>query len=205
MDNYIVSHEILQKICYHVSMNLFKKILDSLEFYIFAGVFFIIIWYFVLSPRAIDGVSMFPYLHNNDFILVYKLEYLSSDPKRGDVAVFKHSETQDYIKRVIGLPGETIKIQNCKVYINGQLLDEPYLDSSVCTEPQATIREGVPYKIPEGEFVLIGDNRPQSTDSREFGAVPKDYIEGRALAVWFPPENSKIINRLNYDGAKIAE
>lgn len=179
-------------------MNLFKKILDSLEFYIFAGVFFIIIWYFVLSPRAIDGISMFPYLRNNDFILVYKLEYLTKDPQRGDVVVFKHSETQDYIKRVIGLPGETVTIQNGKVYVNGKELYEAYLDETVRTQPESTIREGVPYKVPEGQFVLIGDNRPFSTDSREFGAVPKEYIEGRAIAVWFPPENSKLIKRIEY-------
>ena len=179
-------------------VELFKKILDSLEFYIFAGVFFIIIWYFVLSPRAIDGVSMFPYLHNNDYILVYKLQYISKNPQRGDVVVFKHSETQDYIKRVIGLPGETIMIQNGKVFINGSELFETYLDSTVRTQPETTIREAVPYQIPDNQYVLMGDNRPYSTDSREFGAVPKEYIEGRAVLVWFPPESAKLIKRLTY-------
>lgn len=180
-------------------MQLFKKILDSLEFYIFAGVFFIIIWYFVLSPRAIDGISMFPYLHNSDFILVYKLQYAYSDPQRGDVVVFRHSETQDYIKRVIGLPGETVLIQNGKVYINGKELHESYLDSTVATQPESTIREGVPYVVPAGQYLCMGDNRPYSTDSRDFGAVPKDYIEGRAVLTWFPPEDAKIINRVTYD------
>lgn len=184
-------------------MNLFKKILDSLEFYIFAGVFFIIIWYFVLSPRAIDGVSMVPYFQNNDFILVYKLQYLVNDPQRGDIVVFKHSETQDYIKRIIGLPGETVTIQNGKVYVDGKELYEEYLDASVRTQPESTIREGVPYKVPEGQYLLFGDNRPFSTDSREFGAVPKEYIEGRAIVVWFPPESAKLVKRLDY-GANLA-
>lgn len=180
-------------------MNLFKKILDSLEFYIFAGVFFIIIWYFVLSPRAIDGISMFPYLHNEDFILVYKLQYLSKAPKRGDVVVFKHSETQDYIKRVIGLPGETVKIENGSVYINGKLLDESaYLDAAVRTQPGTSIKEGVDYVVPAGQYVLMGDNRPFSTDCREFGAVPKEYLEGKALVVWFPPKDAKTIKSVNY-------
>jgi len=179
-------------------MNLFKKILDSLEFYIFAGFFFIIIWYFVLSPRAIDGVSMWPYLENSDFILVYKLQYLAKDPQRGDIVVFKHSESQDYIKRVIGLPEETVTIQNGTVYINGIALTESYLDSSVRTQPESTIREGVPYKVPADQYVLMGDNRPFSTDSREFGAVPKEFIEGRAMVVWFPPKDSKLIKRFNY-------
>lgn len=186
-------------------MNLFKKILDSLEFYIFAGVFFIIIWYFVLSPRAIDGVSMVPYLQNNDFILVYKLQYLTKDPQRGDVVVFKHSETQDYIKRVIGLPGETITVQNGRVYIDGRELYEAYLDESVRTQPESTIREGVPYKVPEGKYALFGDNRPFSTDSREFGAVDKEAIEGRAILVWFPPENAKLIKRLDYGDKLVVE
>lgn len=179
-------------------MDLFKKILDSLEFYIFAGVFFIIIWYFVLSPRAIDGISMVPYFRNNDFILVYKLQYLSKNPQRGDIVVFKHSETQDYIKRIIGLPGETITIQNGRVFIDGKELYESYLDATVKTQPEATIREGVPYKIPQGQYVAMGDNRQYSTDSREFGAVPKEFIEGRAVLVWFPPENAKLIKRLDY-------
>lgn len=180
-------------------MDIFKKILDSLEFYIFAGVFFIIIWYFVLSPRAIDGISMYPYLQNNDFILVYKLQYISKNPQRGDVVVFKHSETQDYIKRVIALPNETVTIQNGKVLINNVELYEPYLDSTVRTQPESTIREGVPYKVPENQFVLMGDNRQYSTDSRDFGAVPKEYIEGRAVVVWFPPESSKLIKRPIYE------
>jgi len=179
--------------------NFFKKILDSLEFYVFAGVFFIIIWYFVLSPRAIDGISMFPYLHNTDFILVYKLQYITSPPKRGEVVVFKHSETQDYIKRVIGLPGETIKIENGLVYVNEKLLDESgYLDQSVKTQPGAAVREGVDYVVPEGQYLLFGDNRPFSTDCREFGAVPKEYIEGKALVVWFPPEHAKVIKGVDY-------
>ncbi|WKZ23783.1 MAG: signal peptidase I [Candidatus Dojkabacteria bacterium] len=179
-------------------VDVFKKILDSLEFYIFAGVFFIIIWYFVLSPRAIDGISMYPYLQNNDFILVYKLQYLSDNPQRGDVVVFKHSETQDYIKRVIATPGETVMVQNGKVYVDGKELYEVYLDSAVRTQPGATLREGVAYKVPENQFVLMGDNRQYSTDSREFGAIPKEYIEGRAVVVWFPPEEAKLIKRLSY-------
>ncbi|MCC7304072.1 signal peptidase I [bacterium] len=179
-------------------MDIFKKILDSLEFYIFAGVFFIIIWYFVLSPRAVDGISMYPYLHNNDFILVYKLQYISKNPQRGEIVVFKHSETQDYIKRVIGLPNETVLIQDGKVYIDGKILSEPYLDVTARTQPEATIREGIPYKIPDNQYVLFGDNRQYSTDSREFGAVPKEYIEGRAVVVWFPPENAKFVTKPHY-------
>lgn len=179
-------------------INFLKRVLDSLEFYIFAGITFIIIWYFILSPRAIDGVSMFPYLQDKSLILVYKLQYVSKNPERGDVVVFKHSETQDYIKRVIGLPGETVTVRGGKVYINGTLLNESYLDETVVTQPEATIREGVPYKVPTNQYVLLGDNRQNSTDSREFGAVAKEFIEGRAVTVWFPPEYSKIIKRIDY-------
>jgi signal peptidase I len=180
-------------------MEFIKKILDSIEFYILAGIFFIVIWIFVLSPRNIDGISMYPYLHNFDYILMYKLEYISGGPQRGDVVVFKHSATEDYIKRVIALPGESLLIQDGKVFVNGSQLDETqYLNPTITTKAGATIREGVPYKVPENNFVLIGDNRPASTDSRDFGAVPLTAIEGRAVFVWFPLQNIKVIPRINY-------
>lgn len=176
-----------------------KKILDSLEFYILAGVLFVVVWYFVLSPRNIDGVSMYPYLSNDSYVLMYKLEYLTGKPERGDVVVFKHSPTQDYIKRVIGLPGEVLLIQNGKVYVNGKILNESeYLSSSVLTQSDAAIREGIPYTVPDNQYVLMGDNRPQSTDSRAFGAVPREYIEGRAVVVWFPPPDIKVIKKVTY-------
>jgi signal peptidase I len=180
-------------------MNFLKKLLDSLEFYILAGVLFVVVWYFVLSPRNIDGVSMFPYFHNFDYILMYKLEYLSSTPQRGDIVVFKHSAVQDYIKRVIALPGEEILLQSGKVYINGKLLDETqYLSTAVYTAGENAVQEGIPYVVPQGHYFLMGDNRPNSTDSREFGAIPKETIEGRAVLVWFPFNNTKIVPRIQY-------
>jgi len=181
-------------------VNLIKKFLDFSQFFIFSGVLVIVLWMFVITPRKIDGVSMFPYLHNRDLILVFKLAYASSRPKRGDVVVFKHSETQDYIKRVIALPGEEIMIQNGKVYINGNILDESdYLGDSVYTTQGATLKEGVPFIVPDNQYICIGDNRPMSTDSREFGAVPIETIEGRALLVWYPPQDAKVINRVKYN------
>lgn len=130
---------------------------------------------------------------------MYKLEYLASTPKRGDVVVFKHSMTQDYIKRIIALPGETLMIRDGKVYINGQLLDESkYLANTVTTFPSDAVREGIPYVVPDGKYVLMGDNRERSTDSRAFGAVEKDAIEGRAVLLWFPPQNMKLIQRVTY-------
>lgn len=180
-------------------VNALKKILDSLEFYILAGVLFVVIWYFILSPRRVDGESMYPYLHNFDYVLMYKLEYLSANPQRGDVVVFKHSALEDYIKRVIALPGETILVQDGKVSINGKRLDESaYLGESVQTFGSAAIKEGVPYVVPENQYVLLGDNRTNSTDSRALGAIPKEAIEGRAVVIWFPPQDTKLINRVTY-------
>lgn len=175
--------------------NAFKKFLDSIEFYILVLIFFILIWFFVLSPRAIDGISMFPYFYNNDFILVDKTVYLYSKPERGDVVVFKHSATQDYIKRVIGMPNDIVMVRNGNVYINDKLLDEPYLTDDVRTSPGAALREGIPYTVPERQYLLMGDNRPSSTDSREFGAVPLEYIEGRAVIVWYPLDRMKMVPR----------
>ncbi len=115
------------------------------------------------------------------------------DPRRGDVIVFKYPDEpeRDFIKRVIGLPGETLELRNKKVYINGQPLDEPYVhfletsaDAQEVTSFDVRERYG-PVRIPEGQYFVMGDNRDNSQDSRYWGFLPRHYVKGRALMIYW--------------------
>src|SRR5262245_57029567 len=114
------------------------------------------------------------------------------DPKRGDVIVFKYPDEpeRDFIKRVIGLPGETLERRNKKVYINGPPLDEPYVHFlEPATEGEVTqfdVRERYgPVRIPDGQYFMMGDNRDNSQDSRYWGFLPRHYIKGKALMIYW--------------------
>jgi signal peptidase I len=133
----------------------------------------------------IDGHSMEPSLHNTELILVDKWSYHFHTPARGDVIVFVSppDPTQDYIKRIIGLPGDVITIQNTTVIVNGKPLKEFYV------KPQ---NQGNPYPpftnrvIPANSYFVLGDNRNGSSDSRDWGCVPQKNIIGRAALVYWP-------------------
>ncbi len=177
------------------------KLLDILaDIFLTPGVIVIIIWLFVLGLRRVDGVSMYPNLHDGDIIALYKLEYLTHKPERGDIVVFKHQQGEHYVKRVIALPGETIAIKNGKVYINGNLLDESkYLPSGVYTSQGNFLIEGLDYKIPNNEYFCMGDNRLNSTDSRDFGPVSIELIEGKVVGVLFPFSRLHMFHEMQYN------
>ena len=156
---------------------------------------------FVVQQFYIAGPSMEVTLFGDDRVLVNKLSYRFGTPSRGDVIVFDRItlngdtvQHDDLIKRVIGLPGETLTIANCVVSINGTVLDEPWsgdqeLDSTL--EPGLRCGSGDvgPTTMGENEVFLIGDNRPMSFDSRMFGPVDIDLIVGRAVVVIWPPSS----------------
>ena len=140
-------------------------------------------------------------LFGDDRVLVNKLAYRLGKPSRGDVIVFDRItlngdavQHDDLIKRVIGLPGETLEIRDCVVYINKVAIAEPWLSAEV-TNPEydPSVRCGTPnyepIAIDEGKVFLIGDNRPMSFDSRMFGPVDIDVIVGKALVVIWPPRD----------------
>jgi signal peptidase I len=144
---------------------------------------------FLVQAFQIPSASMHPTLLEGDRVLVNKLSYDLHDVHRGDVVVFSRpagmsagpDDPDDLIKRVIGLPGDTIQTKDGDVYINGRVLEEPYLE-------QGTVSDGidVPVTIPEGEVWVMGDNRGDSQDSRVFGPIPADSIVGRAFVVMWP-------------------
>jgi signal peptidase I len=133
--------------------------------------------YFFFSVLIVRGKSMEPNYVDGDVVGVNKIAYIVSTPKRGDViAMFFPGETQKrFIKRVIGLPGETIRIADGLVYVNGTLLVEGYLSPELLTIPN------LERKLVEGEYFVLGDNRVASSDSRAWGAVPESFIIGKAL------------------------
>lgn len=142
----------------------------------------------------IDGESMEPNLHNEEYVIVDKVTYLFGMPQRGDIVVFyREDPSKDYIKRVIGLPGETIEISNGTVFIDGQPLDEPYLASLSGTYNA--------YRLGADEYFVMGDNRGNSQDSRTFGPIHPSDIVGRAWIVYWPPTDWAIVPHHTYAAA----
>ncbi len=143
---------------------------------------------FVLQQFAVSGHSMDTTLHDGDRVLVNKLSYRLHDPNRGDVVVLKTIEgagERDLIKRVIGLPGETIEYRNCVLYINGRELIEPYLDPTVAT-PTSCGGDQSKLSVPANHVFVMGDNRGGSKDSRDIGPVDYQDLLGRAFVIIWP-------------------
>lgn len=166
-------------------------ILDALEPVVLAFAIFMIVYMFLFQPHKVDGNSMYPNFHDQEYILTDKITYHRRLPNRGDVVVFHAPPPNDadFIKRIIGLPGETIMVRDGHVFINGQQLHESYLDSSLMTVQKSFLREGVPYTVPAGYYMTFGDNRNFSSDSREWGPVAIKAIVGRAAFRYWPPKS----------------
>ncbi|MCU1368395.1 MAG: signal peptidase [Ilumatobacteraceae bacterium] len=149
---------------------------------------------FVVQQFYVAGESMDYTLHNDDRVLVNKLSYDLHDPNRGDVVVLEEQKgltQRDLIKRVIGLPGETIEMRKCVVYIDGKVLVEPYLDPAVVT-PGNCGNDFTPLTVLKDHVFVMGDNRPGSGDSRgPLGQVDYDQIVGRAFVVIWPKSHWK--------------
>jgi len=140
--------------------------------------------FFVIQPFIVQGPSMNNNFQDGETILVDKITFNFRQPIRGEVVIFKapNNPQDDYIKRVIGLPGDTVKIEKGKVYVNNKLIDESFLSESGKTPNDSEILTRV---IGTNEYFVLGDNRPDSSDSREWGTVPKANLIGRAIiAIW---------------------
>jgi signal peptidase I len=150
---------------------------------------------FLFQQYYIDGPSMQTTLMPEDRVLVNKMSYKLHDIHRGDVIVFDRVtndvQHDDLIKRVLGLPGETLEIRSCIVYINGVQVDEPYLNPEQTSQVEPSARCGshtdmAPVVVPEEMVFVMGDNRVQSFDSRDFGPIDTDKVRGRAFVVIWP-------------------
>lgn len=164
--------------------------LDILETLVLA-----VVLYFginAVSARVrVDGFSMRPTLQDGEYILVSKLAYKLGEPQRGDIVVFIFpvNPEEDLIKRVIGLPGDTITIQDGVLSINGVEMDEPYINA-------APAYDGT-WQVAEGELFVLGDNRNDSRDSHQWGLLPFENLIGRAVLIYWPPEEWQVIEHLD--------
>lgn len=185
-------------------MAFFKRVggffLDIIETFVIALAMFVLMYLFLFQPHQVKGNSMFPNFHDQEYLLTDKITYRLSKPKRGDVIVFKapKNEEYDYIKRIVGLPGDTVKVENCHVFINNQSLEESYLTENVCTSAGRSWQTGQSIILSEDEYFVVGDNRPYSSDSRDWGAVPEENIVGKAWFRYWPADRMGIIRSVEY-------
>lgn len=184
-------------------MNFLKRAVaaffDFLQSIVVVMAIMVMIYLYIMSPQEISGLSMYPTFDNGEYILTNKIEYKLHEPNRGDVVVFKSPQNKDidYIKRIIGLPGDHVKVLNGKYYVNGQLLIEAYLPKDLYTFSGSYLKEGIEITVPAGQYFVSGDNRPHSLDSREFGTIPKGDIIGKALLRYWPFDRAGIIQNPN--------
>lgn len=167
------------------------------EPFLVAAVLALLIRTFLLGPYKIPTGSMRPTFLEGDRIFVDKVTYRFQEPERGDIVVFRYplEKKKDYVKRLVGLPGETLAIREGKVYINGRALDDApigqlyYYNRSDWQYGQS----GVDIPIPESHYFVLGDNSAQSSDSRNWGFVSRRNVIGKAFCIWWPPKRIKLV------------
>ena len=157
--------------------------------------------FFLFTPIVVDGESMLPTLENGDRMIVNKFKYTIGEPDRFDIVVFHAPEQKDYIKRVIGLPGDYVEYKNDQLYINGKQYDEPYLDELKEELTEGTLTGDFTLQdldptidvIPEDYVLVLGDNRRYSKDSRHIGLVHVDEIVGNTNLIFWPIQEMKFV------------
>ena len=157
--------------------------------------------YFLFTPIVVDGDSMMPTLENGDRMIVNKFSYKIGEPERFDIVVFHAPEKKDYIKRVIGLPGDFVEYKDDQLYINGEPIEEPYLDTYKAQISEGNLTGDFSLKdidpsldvIPEGYVFVMGDNRRFSKDSCHIGIVAQEEIIGNTSIIFWPLSEIEIV------------
>jgi signal peptidase I len=180
-------------------------IIEALQPIVMAFAIFMMVYLLLVQPHKVDGSSMYPNFEDKEYILTDKISYRRGTPQRGDVVVFHAPPPfdSDFIKRVIGLPGETVKVENGKVFINDKQLAESYLPNNYLTSEKSFLRDGVPYTIPEGYYMVFGDNRSYSSDSREWGPISIKAIVGKAWVRYWPIDKMGLVKHENYSSTSL--
>ena len=165
--------------------------LDILETILLAAILFLVI-NGVSARVRVEGFSMVPSLQDGEFVLVNRMAYRFGEPQRGDIIVFHHPTDQnkeDLIKRVIGLPGDTVKVEGGKVFVNGTRLKENYIAAAPAYTDEQT--------VPDGELYVLGDNRNNSSDSHAWGFVLYKDVIGKAILIYWPLKEMALINHVD--------
>ena len=168
-------------------------ILEFVQSIVLALSVFVLLYLFVVQPNEVNGNSMVPNFQNRERILTDKLSYQFGEPNRGDVVVFKAPTSEpcsenecEYIKRIIGVPGDRVMVSGGQVYLNGALLEQDFLPADFVTEAGSFAQEGMEVEVPEDSYLVFGDNRSHSRDGREFGPIPRKLILGKAFFRYWP-------------------
>lgn len=170
---------------------LFSEVLSLVKIVVIAVVFALVFTNFIIINAEVPSGSMRDTIWEGDRLFGFRLAYKFSEPKRGDIIIFKFpdDETQNYVKRVIGLPNDIVQIKNGRVYINGEELDEPYIKDYILDDG-----ETYTYIVPEDSYFMLGDNRNNSKDSRYWvnTFVKKEKIVAKVVVRYYSGEKSKI-------------
>lgn len=180
-------------------------ILDFIQSIVLALAVFVLLYLFVAQPNEVKGTSMLPNFLDKEFLLTEKLSYQFGKPQRGDVVIFKAPPSEpcaadecEYIKRIIGLPGDKVMVKDGQVYLNGKLLDQTFLPAGVITAEGQFSQEGVEETVPNDEYLCFGDNREHSRDGREFGPIKKDSIVGKAFFKYWPISSVGLVPKVTF-------
>ncbi len=168
-----------------------EAIKDFLKYAILIAIILFIITY-LFSLQQIIGSSMDPHLKDGDILVLNKVHYRFTDIKRGDVVALRFQDTNYLVKRVVGLPGEHVAFRDNKLYINHEAYSEPYLDDGVVTA-DFTLEDLGYSEIPDDYYLVLGDNREHSSDSRELGLVAKKDILGKTILRIWPLNSIKFV------------
>lgn len=171
--------------------------IDTMQTILLAASIFLVIYIFLFRPFQVSGESMFPTFKNGEYILTNLITLRFEEPKKGDVIVFKAptDEEKDFIKRVIAVPGDSVYLKEGFVYVNGEKIDESaYLGPDVRTYGGSFMKEGEPVTVPPDAYIVMGDNRPFSSDSREWGFLKNSSVIGKSFFVYWPVNNMRVIN-----------
>lgn len=179
--------------------------MDIIQTIVLALSIFVIIYLFLLQPHQVRGNSMVPNFHDGEFLLTDKISYRFGEPNRGDVVVFRAPSSEpcaeqecEYIKRILGLPQEKVKIEGGYIYVNGQKINESYLPEEVRTRSGSYFSEGESITLKDGEYLVAGDNRSYSRDSREFGPIKKEAFVGKAWLRYWPANKLGLLPEVKY-------
>ena len=177
------------------------RIFDLGKIVIILAMVIYLVHLFILSVFVVSGESMEPNFHDREYLMVNKIGYSIAQPQRGNVVVFKFPGelNEKYIKRIIGLPGETVEIKNDEVYVNNQKIIESYIPREIKTAPLASQTK---WTLKDKEYFVLGDNRDNSNDSRVWGALPKENLIGKIIYSLYPPSSMEEILKPSYYSSK---
>ena len=179
---------------------------DFMETFLFFSAILVVFYFFFAIPHEVVGDSMLPNFVNGEHLLTNKILYSVKEPQRGDVVTFKFPKAPqfDYIKRIVVLPEEQIMLKDNKIYIynkenpEGFVLNETYLPEGTITAGKSFLPEGKKVLIPKNNYITFGDNRSRSSDSREWGFVPRRNLIGKAWVRYWPPKELGLIKNPTY-------